>query len=137
MSEGSFHTNPLGQSSSFNRHSFGRNSCYIRPPISWCPEILLLLPWWLTGKESACQCRKHGFDPWIGKIAWKRKENSNPLQYSLLGKCHGQGSLQSIGSQRVGHNLVAKQQTKITGRVAETSQDAVTGASDSAPGFSF
>ena len=23
----------------------------------------LKLPWWLSGKESTCQCRKHGFDP--------------------------------------------------------------------------
>ena len=22
------------------------------------------LPWWLSGKESACQCRRHGYDPW-------------------------------------------------------------------------
>ena len=21
------------------------------------------LPWWLSGKESACQCRRHMFDP--------------------------------------------------------------------------
>jgi len=21
------------------------------------------LLWWLSGKESACQCRRHGFDP--------------------------------------------------------------------------
>ena len=21
-------------------------------------------PWWLNGKESACQCRRHRFDPW-------------------------------------------------------------------------
>ena len=20
-------------------------------------------PWWLSGKESTCQCRRHGFDP--------------------------------------------------------------------------
>ena len=25
-------------------------------------------PWWLSGWESACQCRGHGFDPWSGKI---------------------------------------------------------------------
>ena len=25
------------------------------------------LPWWLSGKESACQCRRHGFNPWSGK----------------------------------------------------------------------
>ena len=26
------------------------------------------LPWWLRGKESACQRRKHGLDPWSRKI---------------------------------------------------------------------
>ena len=26
------------------------------------------LSWWLSGKESACPCRGHGFDPWSGKI---------------------------------------------------------------------
>ena len=26
------------------------------------------LPWWLRGEESACQCRRHGFDPWFRKI---------------------------------------------------------------------
>ena len=26
------------------------------------------LPWWLSSKESACQCRKHGFYPWSRKI---------------------------------------------------------------------
>ena len=26
------------------------------------------LPWWLSGKESACQCRRPGFDTWSGEI---------------------------------------------------------------------
>ena len=26
------------------------------------------LPWWLSGKESTCQCRRHRFNPWSGKI---------------------------------------------------------------------
>ena len=26
------------------------------------------LPRWLSGKESACQCRRHRFDPWSGTI---------------------------------------------------------------------
>ena len=26
------------------------------------------LPWWLSGWESACQCRGHGFEPWSRKI---------------------------------------------------------------------
>ena len=34
------------------------------------------LPRWLSGKESTYQCRRHrryGFDPWVGKIPWRRK----------------------------------------------------------------
>ena len=31
------------------------------------------LPWRLSGKQSACWCRRHGFNPWVGKIPWKRK----------------------------------------------------------------
>ena len=27
-----------------------------------------VLPWWLSGEESTCQCRRHEFDPWSGKI---------------------------------------------------------------------
>ena len=26
------------------------------------------LPWWLNGKESTCQCRRHGFNPCSGRI---------------------------------------------------------------------
>ena len=34
-----------------------------------CLDIPLFgLPWWLSGKESACQCRRHRFDPWSGRI---------------------------------------------------------------------
>ena len=25
-------------------------------------------PWWCSGWESACRCRRHGFEPWSGKI---------------------------------------------------------------------
>ena len=25
---------------------------------------------WLSGKESACQCRRHGFHHWSRKIPW-------------------------------------------------------------------
>ena len=26
------------------------------------------LSWWLRSKESTCQCRRCGFNPWVGKI---------------------------------------------------------------------
>ena len=48
-------------------------------------------PWWLSSKEPAWQCRRHRFDPWVRKMLWKG--NSNLLQYSWLGKSHGQRSL--------------------------------------------
>ena len=50
-----------------------------------------LLPRWLSGKESACQCRRHGFDLWVGKIPWRRKWQPTPV--ILLGKSHGEKSL--------------------------------------------
>ena len=31
------------------------------------------LPYWLVGKESACQCRKRRFNPWIRKNPQRRK----------------------------------------------------------------
>ena len=31
------------------------------------------LPTWLTGKESACQDRRHRFNPWVGKIPCRGK----------------------------------------------------------------
>ena len=37
------------------------------------------LPWWLRGKESACQCRRHGFYPWVRKIPWRRKWQPTPV----------------------------------------------------------
>ena len=60
---------------------------------------------WLTGEESPCQCWRHRFDPWIGKIPWRRKWQSNPI--FLHGESHGQRSLAGCsppGSKRVGHN---------------------------------
>ena len=44
-----------------------------------------------VGKESACQCRRPRFDPWVGKIPWRRKWQPTPV--SLPGESHGQRSL--------------------------------------------
>ena len=47
-----------------------------------------------SGKESSCQCRRckrHGFDPWVGKIPWRRARQPTPVL--LPGKSHGQRSL--------------------------------------------
>jgi len=48
---------------------------------------LLGLSKWLNGKESSWQCRKLGFNPWVGKIPWRRKWLTTPV--FLPGKSHG------------------------------------------------
>ena len=68
------------------------------------------LPWWLSGKEYACRCRGE-FDPWAGKIPWRRKWQLTPV--FLPGKSHGQRSLEGYSSwdrERVGHDLVTERQ---------------------------
>ena len=49
------------------------------------------LPWWLSGKESNCQCRRPRLDPWVGKIPWRRKWQPTPA--FLPGESQGWGSL--------------------------------------------
>ena len=49
------------------------------------------LLWWLSGEESAYQCRRLGFSTGVVKIAWGRKWQPTPV--FLPGKSHGQGSL--------------------------------------------
>ena len=34
------------------------------------------LPSWLSGEESACRCKRQGFDPWSGKISHAAKQLS-------------------------------------------------------------
>ena len=66
--------------------------------------ILLVTCWaspWFSNKESACQCRRHGFDSWISKIPWRRKWQPTPV--FLPGKSHVLTSLvgySSVGSQK-------------------------------------
>ena len=55
------------------------------------------LPRWLSGKESACQCRRHGFNLCVGKIPWSRKQQ--PFLVFLPGKFHKQRSLTDCSPQ--------------------------------------
>ena len=64
-------------------------------------------PGGISGKEPACQCRRHkrhGFDPSVGKIPWRRKWQPTPV--FLPEESHGERSLvgyRAVGSQRVRH----------------------------------
>ena len=59
-------------------------------------EDHLGIPRWCSGKDPACQCRRrkrHGLDPWVGKVRWRRKWQPAPV--FLPGKLRGQRSLVS------------------------------------------
>ena len=75
-------------------------------------EIGLLFSWsvlvwlWYQGDGASQvalmvknQCRRHGLDPWVGKIPWRRERLPTPVFWP--GEFHG---LQSMGSQRIGHD---------------------------------
>ena len=53
--------------------------------------LLSGLPWWFSGKEPACQCRRCRFVPSFGNIPWRRKWQPTPV--FLPGKSHGERNL--------------------------------------------
>ena len=59
-------------------------------------------------KESTCQCRRCGFDPWVEKILWRRKWQ--PTLVFLPEKSMDKGAwlLAVHGVTRVGHDLATK-----------------------------
>ena len=46
---------------------------------------------WSSGKESACQFRRRGFDPCVRKISWRRKWQ--PISVFLPGESYGHNGL--------------------------------------------
>ena len=58
------------------------------------------LPRSFSSKESACQFRRHGSHPWVGKAPWRR--HGKPLQYSCLENPVDRGVRRS---HRVEHDL--------------------------------
>ena len=44
-------------------------------------------------ETTACQCRRHGFSPWVGTIPWSRKWQPTPAPVFLPGKFQGQRNL--------------------------------------------
>ena len=62
----------------------------------------------LSGKESACQRRRHQFNPCVGKVPGEG--NGNPLQYSCL------GNPMDRGVWRATVHGVAKSQTRLSAK---------------------
>ena len=70
--------------------------------------VVSILPGGASSQEPTCQCRRWqrpGFDPWVGKIPWRRAWQPTPV--SLPGESpwtEEPGGLQAMELQRVGHD---------------------------------
>ena len=111
---------------SWPRFLLSHVSCYpltlrfpCKPPILYFKGLVCVhwsLPGGSSGKPS-CQCRRHKFDPWVGKIPWRR--NWQPTPVFFPGKSHGHRSLAGYSpwGHRVRHNwsdLAGTQNKNIT-----------------------
>ena len=95
-------------------HQFLMNAC-LSPGMCPClsgsfkfPEVVQLAPMMsilgfpggTSGKELSCQCRRHkrhGFNPWVGKIPWRRAWQLTPV--FLSGESHRQRSPEDCSPQ--------------------------------------
>ena len=71
------------------------------------------LPWWLSGKESACNAGDIVLIPGSGRS--RGEGNGNPLQYTCLGNLMDKEAWWATvhgGHKRVGCDLMTKQQQK-------------------------
>ena len=60
------------------------------------------LPRWCSGKQSACQCQRCGFDPWVGikdPLDKEMETHSRILAWEIPWT-EEPGMLQSMGSQK-------------------------------------
>ena len=67
--------------------------------------MLTGLPSWLRLSRICLQCRRSGFDPWLGKIPLEEDTttNSSILAWRIPW-IEEPGGLQSMESQKVGHD---------------------------------
>ena len=58
--------------------------------LEYCIEMIVL-PWGLRWQRICLQCKRPGFDPWVGKIPWRREWLPPPVFFA--GEFHGQRRL--------------------------------------------
>ena len=80
---------------------------------SMCIDICVCtLPWWPRWYRIHLPCVRPGFNPWVGKIPWRRAWQPTPV--SMLEIPHGQRSLAGYNPQghRVRHDWATKHRTQ-------------------------
>ena len=72
------------------------------------------LPWRLSGKESACQCGRCGFNPWVRKSPQRRECLPTPVLLPEKSPSTGEtGRLQFMRSRRIVYDSATKQQHEV------------------------
>ena len=94
-------------------------------------KVILGLPRWLSGKESACQSKRQGFDPWVGKISWRREWQPTPVVFP--GKSHGQEQPGRLYSTWHGKESETNKWLRNNSRTAELPSKQFTEAFPTAP----
>ena len=67
---------------------------------------LLGLPWWLSGKESACSTGDPGLIPGLGRSPGEGRGTHSSILAWRIPWTEEPGGLESMGLQRVGHDRV-------------------------------
>ena len=57
------------------------------PGLGRSHSSILGLPLWLSWQRIHLQCRRHGFNPWVGKIPWRKERLPTPVFWP--GEFHG------------------------------------------------
>ena len=68
------------------------------------------LPWWLRWSRFCLQCKWPEFDPWVGKIPWRREWI--PILVFLPGEVHEQRSL-------LGYSPWSHKESDMTGQLTQ------------------
>ena len=70
---------------------------------------ILGLPLWLSCWRICVQCGRPGFNPWFGKIPWRReKATDSSILVWIIPWAEKPGRQQFMGLQRVRHNWVTE-----------------------------
>ena len=94
-------------------HQVSAGFIYFKIQLMMLRIVNIGFPWWLQWERIHLQYRRPGFDPWLGKIPWRRAWQPTPV--FLPGESpwtEETEGLQSRESQRVGHDWVTKHSTQ-------------------------
>ena len=93
------------------------------------------LPWCLRQERIRPQRGRPGFDPWVGKIPWRREGLPTPVYFP--GEAHGKRSLTGYSpwDRRVRHDREAKHGTETDAGLVSNCFSAIIGQDDLLPAF--